>query len=113
MNYTLITDNLIMGSQPQKPEDINHLKKEEVSSLEWAILEEKRRVYVHCTARLGRAPGVTIAYLFWFYDMNPCCKTQLTLGNDHLQSTDNLWHVSHSQRLYYIESGGGNDFVSL
>ncbi|RYR22342.1 hypothetical protein Ahy_B03g067635 [Arachis hypogaea] len=29
MNYTLITDNLIVGFQPQKPEDINHLKKEE------------------------------------------------------------------------------------
>lgn len=29
MNYTLITDNLIVGSQPQKPEDIDHLKTEE------------------------------------------------------------------------------------
>ncbi|KRH64175.1 hypothetical protein GLYMA_04G220900v4 [Glycine max] len=125
MNYTLITDNLIVGSQPQKPEDIDHLKKEEgvayilnlqqdndveywgvdlqsiirrsreleishtrrpakdfdpdslqnelpkaVSSLEWAISEGKGRVYVHCTAGLGRAPAVAIAYLFWFCDMN-------------------------------------------
>ena len=29
MNYTLITDKLIVGSQPQKPEDIDHLKREE------------------------------------------------------------------------------------
>ncbi|XP_065870739.1 phosphoglucan phosphatase LSF2, chloroplastic isoform X2 [Euphorbia lathyris] len=29
MNYNLITDNLIVGSQPQKPEDIDHLKHEE------------------------------------------------------------------------------------
>ncbi|XLT11896.1 hypothetical protein HN51_057586, partial [Arachis hypogaea] len=29
MNYTLIIDNHIVGSQPQKPEDIDHLKKEE------------------------------------------------------------------------------------
>lgn len=29
MNYTLITDSLIVGSQPQKPEDIDHLRKEE------------------------------------------------------------------------------------
>jgi len=29
MNYTLITDYLIVGSQPQKPEDIDHLKNEE------------------------------------------------------------------------------------
>ncbi|KAK7302053.1 hypothetical protein RJT34_12932 [Clitoria ternatea] len=124
MNYTLITDNLIVGSQPQKPEDIDHLKKEEgvafilnlqqdkdveywgidlqsilrrcreleighmrrpakdfdpdslrnelpkaVSSLEWAISEGKGRVYVHCTAGLGRAPAVAIAYMFWFCGM--------------------------------------------
>ncbi|KAB2031299.1 hypothetical protein ERO13_D05G280900v2 [Gossypium hirsutum] len=125
MNYTLITDNLIVGSQPQKPEDIDHLKQEEkvayilnlqqdndieywgidlqpiikrcrqlgihhmrtpardfdpdslrnilpkaVSSLEWAIAEGKGRVYVHCTAGLGRAPAVAIAYMFWFCGMN-------------------------------------------
>jgi hypothetical protein len=29
MNYTIIRDNLIVGSQPQKPEDIDHLKEEE------------------------------------------------------------------------------------
>ena len=29
MNYTLITDHLIVGSQPQKPEDVDHLKLEE------------------------------------------------------------------------------------
>ncbi|KAL4334350.1 hypothetical protein GQ457_07G019660 [Hibiscus cannabinus] len=125
MNYTLITDNLIVGSQPQKPEDIDHLKQEEnvayilnlqqdkdieyweidlqsiiercrqlgvhhirkpardfdpdslrnilpraVSSLEWAISEGKGKVYVHCTAGLGRAPAVAIAYMFWFCGMN-------------------------------------------
>ncbi|XP_050209688.1 phosphoglucan phosphatase LSF2, chloroplastic isoform X2 [Mercurialis annua] len=125
MNYTLITNNLIVGSQPQKSEDIDHLKNEEnvayilnlqqdsdvefwdidlqsirkrcqelgvrhmrrpakdfdpnslrnilpkaVSSLEWAISEGKGRVYVHCTAGLGRAPAVAIAYMFWFCSMN-------------------------------------------
>ncbi|XP_043726137.1 phosphoglucan phosphatase LSF2, chloroplastic [Telopea speciosissima] len=125
MNYTHITHHLIVGSQPQKREDIDHLKKEEkvayilnlqqdkdieywgielgsivnrckelgirhmrrpardfdpdslrkglpksVSSLEWAISEGKGRVYVHCTAGLGRAPAVAIAYMFWFCDMN-------------------------------------------
>jgi len=29
MNYTIISDRLIVGSQPQKPEDIDHLKEEE------------------------------------------------------------------------------------
>ncbi|XP_010252103.1 PREDICTED: phosphoglucan phosphatase LSF2, chloroplastic [Nelumbo nucifera] len=125
MNYTLITDNVIVGSQPQKPDDIDHLIQEEnvayilnlqqdkdieywgidiesivgrckelgichmrrpardfdpdslrsglpkaVSSLEWAISEGKGRAYVHCTAGLGRAPAVAIAYIFWFCGMN-------------------------------------------
>ncbi|KAL6509380.1 Phosphoglucan phosphatase lsf2, chloroplastic [Orobanche gracilis] len=125
MNYTLITENLIVGSQPQKIEDIDHLKEEQnvgyilnlqqdkdveywgidlqstmsrckelgirhmrrpardfdpdslrnglpksVSSLEWAISEGNGRVYVHCTAGLGRAPAVAIAYMFWFCNMN-------------------------------------------
>lgn len=29
MNYAIITENLIVGSQPQKPEDVDHLRKEE------------------------------------------------------------------------------------
>jgi hypothetical protein len=28
------------------------------------------RVYVHCTAGLGRAPAVCIAYLYWWQDKN-------------------------------------------
>ncbi|KAL3837809.1 hypothetical protein ACJIZ3_022400 [Penstemon smallii] len=125
MNYNLITENLIVGSQPQKVEDIDHLKEEQnvgyilnlqedkdveywgidlesiinrckelgirhmrrpardfdpdslrnglpkaVSSLEWAISEGKGRVYVHCSAGLGRAPAVAIAYMFWFCNMD-------------------------------------------
>ena len=27
-------------------------------------------VYVHCTAGLGRAPAVCIAYMYWFLDMS-------------------------------------------
>ncbi|XP_031475498.1 phosphoglucan phosphatase LSF2, chloroplastic [Nymphaea colorata] len=125
MNYTQITENLIVGSQPQKPEDIDHLNKEmnvgyvinlqqdkdieywgidlqsiisrcqefgvchirrpardfdpdslrrqlprAVSSLEHAISQGRGKVYVHCTAGLGRAPAVAISYLFWFCDMD-------------------------------------------
>ncbi|XP_019092173.1 PREDICTED: phosphoglucan phosphatase LSF2, chloroplastic-like [Camelina sativa] len=33
-----------------------------VSSLEWAVSEGKGRVYVHCSAGLGRAPGLNTAY---------------------------------------------------
>ncbi|KAL6640562.1 hypothetical protein ACP70R_021685 [Stipagrostis hirtigluma subsp. patula] len=125
MNYAVISDSLIVGSQPQKPEDIDHLKDEEnvayilclqqdkdiefwgidfqaivsrckevgiqhirrpavdfdpnslrsqlpkaVSALEWAISQGKGRVYIHCTAGLGRAPAVAIAYMFWFENMD-------------------------------------------
>jgi len=125
MNYAVISDSLIVGSQPQNPGDIDHLKNEEnvayilclqqdkdieywgidfpairsrckelgiqhirrpavdfdpdslrsqlpmaVSALEWAISQCKGRVYVHCTAGLGRAPAVAIAYMFWFEDMD-------------------------------------------
>ncbi|XP_010543685.1 PREDICTED: phosphoglucan phosphatase LSF2, chloroplastic [Tarenaya hassleriana] len=125
MNYTLITDELIVGSQPQKPEDIDHLKHEEnvayilnlqqdtdieywgidletivrrskelgihhmrrpakdfdpdslrsqlpkaVALLESATSQGKGRVYVHCTAGLGRAPAIAIAYMYWFCDMD-------------------------------------------
>ncbi|KAG5535909.1 hypothetical protein RHGRI_023626 [Rhododendron griersonianum] len=41
-----------------------------VSSLEWAISEGKGKLYMHCTAGLGRAPAVAIAYMFWFCDMD-------------------------------------------
>ena len=33
MNYTVITDRLIVGSQPQKPEDIDYLKDENVGHI--------------------------------------------------------------------------------
>ncbi|CAD6268523.1 unnamed protein product [Miscanthus lutarioriparius] len=125
MNYAVLSESLIVGSQPQKPKDIDHLKDEErvayilclqqdkdiefwgidfqsifnrctelgiqhirrpavdfdpdslrsqlpkaVSALEWAISQRKGRVYVHCTAGLGRAPAVAIAYMFWFENMD-------------------------------------------
>lgn len=31
-------------------------------------LRAGRKVYVHCTAGLGRAPAACIAYLYWFQD---------------------------------------------
>lgn len=52
--------------------DPNSLRKElpkAVSLLEHAI-SQGLTVYIHCTAGLGRAPAVAIAYLFWFHGMN-------------------------------------------
>lgn len=33
-------------------------------------IDDGKKVYVHCTAGLGRAPATCIAYLFWFRDFN-------------------------------------------
>ncbi len=30
------------------------------------LLESGHRVYLHCTAGMGRSPGVAIAYMYWF-----------------------------------------------
>lgn len=57
---------------PARDFDPNSLRNElpkAVCLLEWAISQGKT-VYVHCTAGLGRAPAVAIAYLFWFHEMN-------------------------------------------
>jgi len=52
------------------PDSLRSQLPKAVSALEWAILQCKGRVYVHCTAGLGRAPAVAIAYMFWFEDMD-------------------------------------------
>ena len=31
-------------------------------------MADGKRVYVHCTAGLGRAPATCIAYLYWFHE---------------------------------------------
>ncbi|KAM1471122.1 hypothetical protein COP2_042822 [Malus domestica] len=48
-----------------------------VASLEWAVSKGKGKVCVHCTAGLGRAPAVAVAYIYWFLGMNvsPCFST--------------------------------------
>ncbi|CAH2054124.1 unnamed protein product [Thlaspi arvense] len=68
MNYTLIRDELI--AKDFDPLSLRSQLPKAVSSLEWAVSEGKGRVYVHCTAGLGRAPAVSIAYMYWFCDMN-------------------------------------------
>lgn len=52
------------------PDSLRNGLPKAVSSLEWAITEGNGRVYVHCTAGLGRAPAVAIAYMFWFCNMD-------------------------------------------
>jgi protein tyrosine phosphatase len=52
------------------PDSLRSQLPKAVSALEWAISQRKGRVYVHCTAGLGRAPAVAIAYMFWFENMD-------------------------------------------
>lgn len=52
------------------PESLRLGLPDAVSWLEWAISEGNGRVYVHCTAGLGRAPAVSISYMYWFCNMN-------------------------------------------
>lgn len=48
------------------PDSLRSQLPKAVSALEWGISQCKGQVYVHCTAGLGRAPAVAIAYMFWF-----------------------------------------------
>eukprot|EP00192_Tetraselmis_astigmatica_P021353 CAMPEP_0117675258 /NCGR_PEP_ID=MMETSP0804-20121206/15505_1 /TAXON_ID=1074897 /ORGANISM="Tetraselmis astigmatica, Strain CCMP880" /LENGTH=291 /DNA_ID=CAMNT_0005484241 /DNA_START=376 /DNA_END=1251 /DNA_ORIENTATION=+ len=50
-----------------------------VRSLHEALAEPNGKVYVHCTAGLGRSPGVCIAHMFWFGDYGPLDPTYKTL----------------------------------
>ena len=52
------------------PDSLRSQLPKAVLALEWAISQRKGRVYVHCTAGLGRAPAVAIAYMFWFENMD-------------------------------------------
>ncbi|KAH9314753.1 hypothetical protein KI387_023380 [Taxus chinensis] len=56
-------------AQDFDPDSLRKILPKAVSSLQWAI-SKGGTVYVHCTAGLGRAPAVAIAYLFWFCDMD-------------------------------------------
>jgi hypothetical protein len=52
------------------PDSLRSQLPKAVSALEWAISQCKGRTYVHCTAGLGRAPAVAIAYMFWFENVD-------------------------------------------
>lgn len=55
-------------AQDFDPQSLRHMLPSAVNSV-YHALSNNKRVYVHCTAGLGRAPAVIIAYLFWFKDM--------------------------------------------
>mmetsp|Transcript_38057 Transcript_38057/g.112697 ORF Transcript_38057/g.112697 Transcript_38057/m.112697 type:complete len:134 (-) Transcript_38057:1092-1493(-) len=62
------------ASRPQArdfdPHSLRRTLPSAVSTVHRALCLERGRVYVHCTAGLGRAPAVCIAYMFWFLGMD-------------------------------------------
>lgn len=67
MNYTYITNGVIVGSQPQKPEDIDHLKR------------EKNVAYI-----LNLQQDSDIEY--WGIDLEPIVKRCHILGIRHMRT---------------------------
>lgn len=67
MNYTIIRDNLIVGSQPQKPEDIDHL------------IEEENVAYILCLQQ-----DSDIEY--WGIDFDSILSRCKELGVHHMRS---------------------------
>ncbi|ESW16300.1 hypothetical protein PHAVU_007G145000 [Phaseolus vulgaris] len=93
MNYNFIRPDLIVGSCPQTPDDVEKLRRigvktifclqqdsdledfdafdlrmqlpAVVSKLYKAVNSNGGVTYIHCTAGLGRAPAVATAYMFW------------------------------------------------
>lgn len=66
MNYTQITDNLIVGSQPQKPEDIDPLKQEESVAYILNLQQDKDIEY-------------------WGIDLKPIVERCQVLGIRHMR----------------------------
>ncbi|KAK9864906.1 hypothetical protein WJX84_012294 [Apatococcus fuscideae] len=54
-------------AQDFDPDSLRHIIPSAVGSVQRALARGDR-VYVHCTAGLGRAPGVCIAHIFWFQE---------------------------------------------
>ena len=50
-----------------------------------------RKVYVHCTAGLGRAPAACIAYMYWFQDFQLEGVRLVTVKLLELQEFSTLW----------------------
>lgn len=79
MNYTLITDNLIVGSQPQKPEDIDHLKNEENIAYILNLQQDKDIEY-------------------WGIDFQPIVKRCHAIGIRHMRRpVSNFFSHLHKQ----------------
>ena len=67
--YLIGTNSSLVQARDFDPNSLREELPKAVCGLQRAISEGKT-VYVHCTAGLGRAPAVVIAYLFWFHGMN-------------------------------------------
>lgn len=75
-------------------------------------LSRGQRVYVHCTAGLGRAPAVCIAYLYWYHDftLDEASPSQArayrnVFYSSNVQNAKDVLHLSYNfffSDLYHI-----------
>lgn len=65
MNYTIINDSLIVGSHPQKPEDIDHLKEAEKVAYVLCLQQDKDIEYwgIKFQAILTRCKEIGIRHM--------------------------------------------------
>ena len=177
VNYTLVADDVIVGSFPQRPRDLDHLadvagvtaiinlqqprdwehfhtdvgpvfrraeERGDVSIYRYPLVDfdpvslrrgmfaavarvhqlvaRGHKVYIHCTAGLGRAPGVAIAYLAWCcgmdvqeaYDMvttrRPCCPK---IGAIREATHDALAQQQIFEGVHFRWNGGARKDVFL
>ena len=50
------------------PHSLRHVLPQAGRVIQASLQQQPGRVYVHCTAGLGRAPAACIAHRFWFSD---------------------------------------------
>lgn len=63
---------IIVVRRPARDFDPHSVRKTIPSAVQaiHQAITQNGRVYVHCTAGLGRAPAVVIAYMYWFNNMH-------------------------------------------
>jgi len=52
------------------PADLRKNLPKAVGVLDYLIRVDKKKVYLHCTAGVGRSPSVAVAYYYWIKGMN-------------------------------------------
>ena len=80
------------------PHSLRHVLPQAGRTIQQALQQQQGRVYVHCTAGLGRAPAACIAHAFWF------SKQQMEEVSLHLvcfvRAAEKLYMSARAQLLH-------------